>query len=160
MLGIWRNPKMSIVRIAVQTDPCVNNWCLCERGKCPRQKIAQIFFFLRSNCTFGRFRRHFPARPVICDFHDALATERKAIITGCRNIRAEDRKTLRCKKFWLAGFEMKNRLPGGAKKFPREGQNVRRPCADSHYDQVGPDSLSIIEENTFHTSIAFIQTGE
>src|SRR6266478_2058416 len=151
---------MSVAGVAVQTNPLIDNRRVSERWKCPRQELAQIFFFLRSNCALGRFRRHFPARPVICDFHDALAAKRKTIIARCRNIRAENRKTLRCKKFWPDRFEMKNRLPGGAKKFAREGQNVRRPCADCYHDQVGLDSLSIIEENTLHTSIAFIQTGE
>src|SRR5438309_10356962 len=151
---------MAVARVAVKTNPLVDNRRVSERGKCRRQELAQIFFFLQSNCALGRFRRHFPPRPVICDFHDALAAKRKAIIARCRNIRAENRKTLRCKKLRLDRLEMKNRLPGCAKKFPREGQNVRRPCADCHYDQVAPDSLSVIEENTLHTSIAFIQTGE
>src|SRR5438552_12373572 len=151
---------MSVARVAVQANPLIANQRVSEGGKCPRQKLAQIFFFLRGNCALGRFWRHFPARPVIRNFHDAVTTEGKAVIARCRHVRPEHWKTLRCKKFGLPGFEMKNRLPGCAEKFPREGQNVRRPCANCHYDQVARNSLSIIEENTLHTPIAFIQTGE
>ena len=55
---------------------------------------------------------------------------------------------------------MEHRLAGGAEKFPRERQNVRRPCTGCHYDQVTAGPLSIVEDNTLHPTITYVQRGE
>ena len=52
---------------------------------------------------------------------------------------------------------MKHWLPGRAEKFFGKRQQVRRPRANRHHDEVGGDSLSIIEHDAVYAIAPFIQ---
>src|SRR6266480_2171327 len=97
-----------------------------------------------SHSAFGRFRRHLPPMAMICDLYHAIAIDWKPVITGRGNVRAEHRKTFRCEELGLTGLQVKNRLAAGTKEVFCERQQIRRPRAHGHYDDVTDDSVSTI----------------
>src|SRR6059058_5655467 len=94
-LRIGSDPKISIMSIAIETDAREYNWGIRQRGKRVGQKMAHLVFLLFCYDAFGRIRRHFASGTMIRDFHYAVAIERETVIASSRNIRAENRKTLR-----------------------------------------------------------------
>ena len=55
---------------------------------------------------------------------------------------------------------MKDWLPSRAEKFLCEWQDIGCPGADSHYDDIAGNSLPVVEHNSFHAIVAFIQLGK
>ena len=45
---------------------------------------------------------------------------------------------------------MKHRLPGGAKEFFRERQQIWRPRADGHDNEIARNSFAIVQHDPFH----------
>src|SRR5262249_884719 len=83
---------------------------------------------------------------MVCDFHDALVN-RKAIVTGRRNVGREKGETLRRKQFRILWPKMENRLTTRAKKLFRERQKIRCPCTRGEHDNIAADRLLIFEQN-------------
>ena len=93
---------------------------------------------------------------MIRDLHNAVTIQWKTVIAGGRNIRAENRKTFRREKLGLFGFEMKYRLPAGAKKIAGEWQRVRRPRPNRHHNRVGPDFFASFQQDSFYPTARLI----
>src|SRR5207302_11131264 len=119
-LRIGSDPKISIMGVAIETDAREYNWGIRQRRKRVGQKFAHFALVLFRNRALGRIRRHLASGPMIRDFHHALAIEGETVIAGSRNIRSENWKMLRRKKFGLIRFEMKYRLSARAKKIAGE----------------------------------------
>ena len=154
-LRIGRDPKISVISIAVQTNPCVNDRCINQSRNCPRQELSQIAFFLGYNYPIGRIRRHLAAGSVIGHFHHALV-ERETVISGSRNIGAEKGKMSRREKLGVVRFEMKYRMSRRAKKFSGEWQHVGSPGADCDNYCVTANSLSTLQDNAFDAGVIFV----
>src|SRR5437588_11710469 len=87
---------------------------------------------------------------MIRDFHHAVAIEWKTLIAGSRNSCAENWKTFRGEKFALFGFQMKYRLPAGAKKIASEWQGVRGTHPNGHHNRDSFDLFSVLQQYPFY----------
>src|SRR5882724_10669308 len=121
---------MSIVRVAVHTHTRVDNRRIGERGEGRGQKFVQVLFVLGSHHTLWGVRRHLASSTVIGNLYHAVAIDRKSVVAGCCNVRAENRKTLRRKQLRLRRLQVKNWLPSRAEKLFGKRQQVRRPRAN------------------------------
>src|SRR5262249_36344577 len=109
---------MPIVRVAVHAHTRVDNRRIGERGKGRGQKSAQVLFLVGRHYALAGVRRHLASRTVISNLYHAVAIDRKSVVAGCRNVCAENRKTLRRKQLWLRRLQVKHWLPGCAEKLP------------------------------------------
>src|SRR5438270_14038890 len=126
---------MAVMRVAVKTNPGINNGRIDQRGKSPRQKFAQTFFVCGSYLPLIRIRGRFAPRSVIGYFDDPFPAEGKAIIARRRNIGAKNRKQVRREETWILWFEMKDRMAGRTKEIAGKREEMRRPRAHGHDDR-------------------------
>src|SRR5207253_4328011 len=72
-------------------------------------------------------------------------------------VRPKNRKTLRQEEVSLARFQMKYRMSGRAKKAFRERQEIRCPRADGHDHSIPRHESAIVQHDTSHSAIMFVQ---
>ena len=95
---------------------------------------------------------------MVGNLHHAVVIQWKSIITGRRNVRAEDWETLRREELMLAWFQVEHRLAGGTEELLHKRQLIRRPSAGRHYYKIARDSFSVIKNNSHDAIVAFVQT--
>src|SRR4030095_59464 len=84
--------------------------------------------------------RHLASSAVIRNFHHAIAIDRESIVASCRDVCAENWKTLRCKQLRLRKSQAKHWLSGRAEEIPGKRQQVRRPRANRHHDEISGET--------------------
>src|SRR5215469_1313282 len=73
---------------------------------------------------------------MICNLNYAVAIDRKSVVARCRNVCAENGKTLRRKQVRLRRLQVKHWLPRCAEKVPGKRQHIWRPRTDCHDDEI------------------------
>src|SRR6202035_3846798 len=97
---------------------------------------------------------------MVSDLYHAVAVYREAVIAGGGNVIRENGKAFRRIEFRIVRPEMKDRLAGRVQKIPRKRQEIRRPCADGHNDDIAGKPVSILQHYSSHAAVPFIQIHE
>src|SRR2546421_1484286 len=106
--------------------------------------VADRFVLLRGHGPFRGFGMHRPARTVSRDLDDAAdRMQRKAVIPGRLDFRAEHREAVWPESIGVSGCEMEHGVSGRPELRGEPGQRVRRPGAEGEDDRCGFDALAL-----------------
>src|SRR5215469_15453229 len=148
---------MAVVGVAVHAHASVDNPRVDQSRKCGGQKFTQGCFVVGRYDAVGGVGGHLAPRTVISNLHHTVAIDRKSVVAARCYVCAENGKTLRRKQLGLRRLQVKHWLPGRMEKLLGERQQIRRPRANGHDDEISSDSLSIIERDAVHTMVSLVE---
>src|SRR5690348_2528666 len=147
---------MSVMRVAIQTDPRENDRSVSQSRKGCRSEASHCFFLAVRHHSLRRTRMHLSAGPMIRNFHDSIAVDRKTVVTGSRDVRAKHRKTFGAERMRISWFEMKNGVTGRSEEVASKRKQIRRPRAGGHDHNVSRNHIAVGQNYPSHLAADFI----